>query len=91
MDIAVNLPFPDVSPEQEGLEAHNYYRSYHDAPPMTLNDEMNQAAKKYATKIANSGRFQHSKKGNRPGQGENLVMSCSSRKTPRVTQLVKNW
>ena len=30
------------------LEEHNYLRSLHDAPPLKLNDELNEMAQKYA-------------------------------------------
>ena len=45
---------------------------------MTLNTAMSQSADEYAQKIARMGGLQHSKPHERPGQGENLAMACST-------------
>lgn len=39
---------------------------------------MNRGAEQYAKKLAatGTGQLQHSSKGERPGQGENLAMTC---------------
>ena len=60
----------------EGLEAHNKYRRIHDAPAMRLNDDMSQQATAYAGRLARMGKLKHSSSRERPGQGENLAMSC---------------
>ena len=84
--------FSGTSFEQDGLNAHNYYRAYHDSPPMTLNNEMSSAAAAYAKKIASTGSMQHSSRDERPGQGENLYMSCTSKSTAEsAATAVKKW
>lgn len=80
-----------TSPEEEGLAAHNYFRAYHDSPPMTLNAEMSASAKKYAEILAQRQTLQHSSRGEREGIGENLAMACKSSQKTTVTELVKNW
>ena len=64
--------------EQEALQAHNNYRSIHDAPPMTLDSSMSQSAAAYAQRLARMGTLQHSSSSEKPGQGENLAMACGS-------------
>ena len=34
--------------QEDALKAHNEYRARHDAPPQTLNKEMNQGAEEWA-------------------------------------------
>ena len=77
--------------EIEGLDAHNTFRAVHDSPPMTLNREMSDAAEAYAKQIANSGMLRHSSKDERPDQGENLSMGCSTNKAQTMTEAVTNW
>ena len=62
----------------EGLKAHNKYRRIHNAPAMRLNYDMSQQATAYAVRLASMGKLQHSSSSERPGQGENLAMSCGS-------------
>ncbi|KAK3735193.1 hypothetical protein QZH41_017944, partial [Actinostola sp. cb2023] len=79
--------------EPEALQTHNNFRSVHNAPPMTLNNELNQQAKAYAQKIADLGALQHSSSNER-GQdvGENLAMGCSTFGDPlSAKQAVTNW
>lgn len=57
----------------EALEAHNYYRRKHHAPPLTLNKDLCKIAQGYAQKLLATKSFEHSKnkyKGN--NIGENL-------------------
>lgn len=61
------------------MKAHNKYRKIHDAPVMRLNNDMSQQATAYAMRLARMGKLQHSSSSERPGQGENLAMSCGSR------------
>ena len=57
--------------------AHNNYRRVHVVSDMTLDSSMNAAAMAYAKKLADrGGNLEHSKPHERPGQGENLAMSC---------------
>ncbi|XP_032219189.2 uncharacterized protein LOC5518573 [Nematostella vectensis] len=66
----------DASYEQEALDRHNYFRRAHDAPMMQLDAAMSHSAQAYAQKLAQRGSLQHSSSGERPGQGENLAMTC---------------
>ena len=91
--ILIQLKFiSGTSFAQEGLEAHNYYRSFHDSPPMTLNQEMNDQATAYADEVAQTGFLTHSPTGEREGQGENLIMACSRGGDDMKGSVpVKNW
>ncbi|CAF1094640.1 unnamed protein product [Rotaria sordida] len=55
--------------QNEMLYAHNFYRSYYCAQPLTLDDELNRSAQRFAQKLADTNQFQHS---GTPGVGENL-------------------
>ena len=61
---------------KDAWAAHNKYRKRHDAPVMRMDPVMNQQAAGFAKKLAETGRFEHSKPGERPNQGENLAMWC---------------
>ena len=65
--------------EKEALEAHNYYRRKHHAPPLTINRDLTKIAQKYAEKILATRRFEHSgNKFNGNPMGENLYY-CSGK------------
>lgn len=70
---------------------HNEFRAVHDAPPMKLDREMCDEAKKYAEKIAQMGHMQHSSSTERNGQGENLSMGCSTNMAQAMETAVENW
>lgn len=81
--MSVRVRFWDVSfilltasYEQEALDRHNYFRRAHTAPMMTLNGDMSRSAQAYAERLARMGSLQHSGSSERPGQGENLAMTC---------------
>lgn len=61
------------------LQLHNYYRTRHSAPPLTISRRLNQIAQGYADHLAATGKFEHS--GNKLGNetvGENLFMQWIS-------------
>jgi uncharacterized protein YkwD len=65
------------------LAEHNYLRSLHNAPPLILNEELNEMAQKYAETIAKKNVLQHSSHRELKGKkgewvGENLFYSSSS-------------
>ncbi len=74
-----------------GLEAHNLFRKIHGSPEMKLNPKMSEEAKKYAEKLAKTGKFEHSSE--RDNEGENLAMKCSSQKGDNLTahEATKLW
>lgn len=61
--------------QQEALTQHNYYRTLHCSPPMTLNATINNIAQNYSNYLASNKLFQHS---GTSGLGENLWSSSSS-------------
>ena len=75
---------------KRGLEAHNMFRKIHDAPDMKINKKMSEEAEKYAKKLADSEKFEHSKDSK---DGENLAMKCSSQEddTMLAEEATKNW
>ncbi|GMN01482.1 CAP domain-containing protein [Erythrobacter sp. MTPC3] len=54
------------------LREHNAARADVGAPPLRLDAALSAQALAYAQKLAATGRFRHSAKSDRPGQGENL-------------------
>ncbi|XP_077378777.1 GLI pathogenesis-related 2 [Festucalex cinctus] len=64
----------DASFQREFLEAHNAYRAQHNAPSMTLNNEMNAAAQRWADRLLALGVAQHSG----GADGENIYYKWSS-------------
>ena len=58
---------------------------------MTLDRTMCDQAKAYAEKIAQMGGLKHSKDEERPGQGENLSMGCSTNMAQAMETAVENW
>ena len=76
--------------EELALRRHNQFRAIHNAQAMTLNSHMNQQAASYARRIARRGSLQHSSSSERPGQGENLAMACSTNGLS-AEEAVDNW
>ncbi len=65
------------------LEEHNRLRRLHGAPPLILNDDLNEMAQKYAQVIAQKNELSHSKNRNLKGKegewvGENLYYFYAS-------------
>ena len=78
------------------LNEHNYLRSLHGVPPLTLNMKLNDIAQKYAKIIAQKKVMEHSKPKDREldGQyvGENLYMKMSSAKLDYICgDMSKSW
>ena len=62
--------------EKQILDAHNAYRKKHCVGEVTLDDELNQSAQKYADEMASTNIFEHS---DQDVVGENLYMKSSSK------------
>ncbi|CAF3461378.1 unnamed protein product [Rotaria sp. Silwood1] len=65
--------------EAEMLKLHNYHRARHCAPPLVIDQRLNQIAQSYAEYLAATSTFEHS--GNKLGNealGENLYMQWIS-------------
>ncbi|XP_022111277.1 uncharacterized protein LOC110990539 [Acanthaster planci] len=62
---------------REMLWAHNVSRGKHDLAPLTLDAKLNKHAQQWATKMANTKKFELSPRGDRPGYGENIFMAGS--------------
>ncbi len=54
------------------LDKHNYYRSLHGCPPLTLNDTLNKAAQAYAEELGKTKTLTHSPAAKKATYGENL-------------------
>ena len=93
--ILLNIFFLITTAKSEDcLEAHNRYRSKHDAPP--LRNEMNliQFAKARAADMQMTENFNHdNQKLSQAGYGENLYMSWGSGQleSPNCANVVKAW
>ena len=77
--------------QQDALSNHNQYRSIHAAPPLTLNKEMSESARKYAEYLLLQGTLTHSSKQERSGQGENLNLACTIPDAPSPNEATRNW
>ena len=60
--------------QQDGLAAHNKYRTRHNAQPLRLNSGMSQEALKWAKYLGDNDKFEHSES----EDGENIASSCGS-------------
>jgi len=58
---------------------------------MTLDREMCNAAAQWAKVIAENGSLVHSTVKQRPDQGENLSMGCSTAQPQTMKEAVTNW
>ncbi|XP_047450355.1 Golgi-associated plant pathogenesis-related protein 1 [Mugil cephalus] len=74
--------------QREFLATHNSYRAKHDAPPLTLNSELNNAAQKWAEKCLAQNSLSHSD----TKDGENVFYMSSSRAVnPTGKEAVDSW
>ena len=58
--------------ERVCLEAHNFYRSFHRAPPLKWSAELTRAAQDWANYLAATDKFEHDPTARSKDQGENL-------------------
>ena len=74
----------------EALAVHNQLRARHHAPPLKLNKELCQIAKKYAQYLADNELFEHSKgKYHGDNMGENLYMCGGFKLTGK--KMTEEW
>src|SRR5829696_4898325 len=71
------------------LAAHNRERAMVRVPPLRWDPALATAAAAYAGRLASLGRLEHSPRGSRPGQSENLWMGSAGSYSPE--QMVGNW
>ena len=71
------------------LERHNAARAAVGVAPLILDTDLNEAALAYAEELAASGRFEHSDRSTREGQGENLWTGTQGAFSYR--QMVDAW
>jgi hypothetical protein len=75
-------------PEQI-LAVHNRERAAVGVPPAVWNEKLANHAAAWAAKLAELGRLQHSRAGDRPGEGENLWMGSAGGYSP--TEMADGW
>lgn len=86
------VSFADLPLNKQGLAAHNKYRATHSAPAMSLNCELSKQATEYAQKLADLGSLVQSGYSDRPDQGENLALDCTSGTADGLAnEAVTNW
>lgn len=76
------------------LDLHNRYRARHCAPPLSLDQRLNDIAQSYADHLAATSKFEHSgNKLNGENLGENLYMQWISdgRVKTSAQAAVKSW
>lgn len=71
------------------LAAHNRERAAVGVPPLRWDPALAAAAASYGPTLAALGRLEHSPRGSRPGQKENLWMGTRGAYSPE--QMVGNW
>lgn len=75
--------------QQVMLTAHNEARTEVGVPLLELDADLNAAARAYAEVLIANGRFEHSPRASRPGQGENLFWGTAGAFSFR--QMVDFW
>lgn len=68
---------------------HNQVRAAAGVPPIYWDASLADAADRYATELARTGRWGHSTAASRPGQGENLWMG--TRGGFSIDQMLRGW
>lgn len=90
--MGIILYFQDLPLNKESLASHNNYRRIHSAPKMKLNRAISKQAAEYAQTLADLGALVQSGYSERPGQGENLAMNCTSSNAGEVAkEAVRKW
>ena len=82
--------------DRTALELHNYYRSIHEAPLLSLDDALRKDAQDYAYKVAKSQLLRPEQDSvlTSKNEGENLGFRCSvTRPDPSraLRQIMKRW
>lgn len=82
--------------DRTALELHNYYRSIHEAPLLSLDDSLRKDAQEYANKVAKSQLLRPEQDSvlTSKNEGENLGFRCSvTRPDPSraLRQIMKRW
>ncbi|KAL7741057.1 hypothetical protein ACLKA6_013490 [Drosophila palustris] len=72
--------------EQEVLDAHNFYRARHNAPPLRLDDDLSELATEWAQHLLATRRMEHREDS---GYGENIYMAMGGDLDPK--DAVKSW
>ena len=72
---------------------HNELRSVHFSPPIQNNTKMSIEAKQYAQILARKKDLIHSLPSERPQQGENLAMGCTTGEGQGITarEAIAKW
>lgn len=75
--------------EAQALDLHNRERAAFRVAPLAWDFGLAAAADVYASELARTGRWGHSPKATRPGQGENLWMGTTG--AYRIEDMVGGW
>jgi hypothetical protein len=87
--LAAPAPALAQSWEATALALHNRERAAFQVAPLAWDLGLAAAADLYATELARTGRWGHSPKASRPGQGENLWMGTAG--AYRIEDMVGGW
>jgi hypothetical protein len=93
--LAASLFIPSAAQGQSGaletrmLSAHNRVRAEAGVPPLRWDPALAAAAASYGPTLASIRRLEHSPRGSRPGQRENLAMGTSGRYS--VDDMIGSW
>ncbi|GAA4010471.1 CAP domain-containing protein [Sphingomonas humi] len=75
--------------EAAALAMHNSERAAFRVPPLAWDFGLAAAADRYASELARTGRWGHSPRDSRPGQGENLWMGTAG--AYQIDDMVGGW
>lgn len=87
--VAFASPASAQSWEALALAMHNSERASHRVAPLAWDFGLAAAADQYASELARTGRWGHSPRNTRVGQGENLWMGTTG--AYRITDMVGGW
>ena len=87
--LALAAPAAAQSWEAQALSLHNRERAVWGVAPLAWDFGLAGAADRYASEMVQTGRWGHSPKVTRPGQGENLWMGTVG--AYRIDQMVGGW
>ena len=71
---------------------HNLFRKIHGVPDLEMNEKLSKDAEDYAKNLSETDASVHSVRKDRPGQGENIAVGCTSAGSElRAKEAVSQW
>ena len=78
--------------DKNALNIHNLFRKIHGVPDLEMNERLSKDAQDYAEHLAKTASSAHSLRKDRPGQGENIAVGCTSAGSElRSKEAISQW